>query len=731
MNLLPPILRPICYFTLKPPWRRHFSTCSEASVTANELLTILETVNGMEDALEPLAPKLSSDVVRSVIRERVNPQLAFRFFIWATNRMKLCSRMSQNSVIDMLVRDDAFELYWRTLEQISEYGFPIGSDAFAVLINGYDKLDRVEKAVETFARMRDFNCKPNVSTYNSILHVLVRKEVFLLALAVYNQMLKSNNRPTRNTYGILIDGFCKTMQTQDALQMFDEMTQRGRIGDAYALLRSFERDGYVLGLNGYTCLIQGLFKARRFDEAHGWYRKMIKEGIEPDNVLCTIIIQGLSDAGRVHDALSFLSEMSEKGLVPDAYCYNAVIKGFCDLGLLDEARSLHLEVSKQDCFPNACTYTILICGMCKNGLVGEAQQIFNEMEKLGCVPTVATFNALIDGLCKASLLDEAHLLFYKMEIGRNPSLFLRLSQGVDRVTDSTSLQTKVEQLCESGLILQAYKLLMKLANSGVTPDIITYNILINGFCKDGNINGAFKLFKDMQLKGLSPDSVTYGTLIDGLQRVDREEDAFVVFDQMVKNGCTPSSAVYKALMTWSCRKQKVSLAFSLWLKYLRNLPSREEEEIKAIEENFKEGKIEKAIRGLLEMDIKFKEFNLAPCTILLIGMCQVRRVHEALRIFSVLDEYKVTVTPPSCVHLISGLCKEGNLDLAIGVFIYTLEKGFMLMPEICNTLLKCLLRSQDKKDHALDLVSRMRSLGYDLDSYLQQTTKFLLQCHGN
>lgn len=274
--------------------------------------------------------------------------------------------------------------------------------------------------------------------------------------------------------------------------------------------------------------------------------------------------------------------------------------------------------------------------MRRKGLVGEAEQIFNEMEKLGFVPSVATFNALIDGICKASRLEDAHLLFYKMEIGRKPSLFLRLSQGSDRVIDSASLQKKVEQLCESGLVLQAYKLLMQLPNSGVAPDVITYNTLINGYCKGRNIDGAFKLFKDMQWKGITPNSVTYGTLIDGLRRVEREEDAFVVFNQMVKNGCRPSFAVYKSLMTWSCRNRK----------YLSSLPHREVEAIKAIEENFKEGQIEKAIRGLFEMDVKFKDLDLAPYTILLIGLCQMQREDEALRMFSVLQEYKVNVTPP-------------------------------------------------------------------------------------
>ena len=52
-----------------------------------------------------------------------------------------------------------------------------------------------EKAVEVFSTVKDFDCKPDVFTYNSVLHVMVQKQVFLLALAVYNQMLKLNCNP--------------------------------------------------------------------------------------------------------------------------------------------------------------------------------------------------------------------------------------------------------------------------------------------------------------------------------------------------------------------------------------------------------------------------------------------------------------------------------------------------------------------------------------------------------
>ncbi|RVX09570.1 Pentatricopeptide repeat-containing protein [Vitis vinifera] len=716
MNLSPQICRSVLHFIPKQSRFRclhaNLFTTAQGAAISNEVLTVMETVNPMEDALEKLAPFLSSEIVNDVMREQRRPELGFRFFIWTTRRRSFRSWVTHNLVIDMLAKDDGFDTYWKILEELKNSNIQIPPPTFSVLIAAYAKSGMAEKAVESFGKMKDFGCKPDVFTYNSILHVMVQKEVFLLALAVYNQMLKLNYNPNRATFVILLNGLCKNGKTDDALKMFDEMTQKGippntmiytiilsglcqakrtddvhrllntmkvsgccpdsitcnalldgfcklgQIDEAFALLQLFEKEGYVLGIKGYSSLIDGLFRAKRYDEVQEWCRKMFKAGIEPDVVLYTILIRGFCEVGMVDYALNMLNDMTQRGLSPDTYCYNALIKGFCDVGLLDKARSLQLEISKNDCFPTSCTYTILICGMCRNGLLDEARQIFNQMENLGCSPSIMTFNALIDGLCKAGELEEARHLFYKMEIGKNPSLFLRLSQGADRVMDTASLQTMVERLCESGLILKAYKLLMQLADSGVVPDIMTYNVLINGFCKAKNINGAFKLFRELQLKGHSPDSVTYGTLIDGFHRVDREEDAFRVLDQMVKNGCTPSSAVYKCLMTWSCRKGKLSVAFSLWLKYLRSLPSQEDETLKLAEEHLRRENWKK------------------------------RRSEEALKIFLVLKECQMDVNPPSCVMLINGLCKDGNLEMAVDIFLYTLEKGFMLMPRICNQLLR-------------------------------------------
>ncbi|XP_021861613.2 pentatricopeptide repeat-containing protein At1g79540 [Spinacia oleracea] len=757
---------------------------TEKSDPLTQVITILEKSNPIEQSLDPVAHILDPRIVSSIMMKPPNFQMGFRFYIWAMKRRSLRAWELNDLVIDMILKENSgFDLCWETLEEVRKCGVDIPSEVFFVLISSYWKAGDAEKAVESFGKMKEFGCIPDVYTYNAVLYIMVQKQVLMLALAVYNQMLKFNCSPNVATYSILIDFLCKSGKIQDALNLFVEMAQNGispntitytivisglclanrtndaqillnkmtssgcppdsitcnamlsgvckmgKIDEAFWLLQSFQDQGYTLGINSYSCLIDSLFRAGRFEEANLWFGKLCEANIHPDLVLYTIMIRGFSEAGKIKDAWKIVQEMTERGVVPDTQCYNTLIKGFCDLGLLEDAQSLKLEISENNCFPDTCTYTILICGACRNGMVGEAKKIFEEMEKVGCLPSVVTFNALIDGLCKAGEYEEARLLFYKMEIGRNPSLFLRLSQGTDRALDKEGLDNLVARLCDSGSYLKAYRLLMKLADNGVLPDTTTYNTLINGLCKSRNVNGAFKLLKELQLKGLSPDCVTYGTLIDGFYSVDREEEAIGLLRNMMKNGCSPNSTVYKTVMTWSSRKKKVSMTFGLWLDYLRSLKNRDDEAIKLIEEHFEKGELSEAVRGLLKMDFKLNNFDVGPYTIWMNGLCEAQRVDEALKIFNVLLEFNITITPPSCVKLIQNLCSQQKLDLAVNVFLHTLDKKTVLRPPICNQLFCALLRSKAYVKHAFDLLGKMESMGYNLDNHLDHKTKSLWQYH--
>ncbi|GAU24454.1 hypothetical protein TSUD_319310 [Trifolium subterraneum] len=671
-----------------------------------------------------------------------------RFCIWVALKFETFTDEPYYLVSDILARNNWHSIYWEALELLNKKDILLTSDSVRALVRSYSYAGHTNKAIEAFGRMRELGIIPDAHMYNTILRDVLRKQLFELALALYNTMVKCNVVLDEYAYNMLIDGFCKSGNIKGAREMVDEMQkanlapnalsytsvlyglcqvkknmdeaykwfnamkedgflpdvvscnvllngycQVGRLDEAVSFVWSMKRDGFSLNRNGYCSLINGFFRARRYSEAHAWYTRMFKEGIVPDVVTYGIMIRGLSDEGRVGEAVRMLDEMTQIGLTPDAHCYNAIIKGLCDIGLLNRAQSLRLEISQE----NVYTHTIIIGEMCKRGMIDEAQELFHRIKKLelGFVPSVVTFNTLISGLCKAHKLKEAILLCYTMETGRTYSLFL---SGPD-------LHKKLQQMCEAGQFLDAYELLT-LINSRVKPDIITYNILINACCRAREIQRAFHLFEELKKIGLSPDCVTYGTLIKGLYIVNKEEEASIFFNRMQEDGYEPTLEVYRTLMTWLCKKSKVLLAFKLYLKYLKSLPSRDNDSISALEEYLSGEKLEQVIRGLVELDLKARDFKLDPYTILLIGFCQVEKVDEALIIFSVLDEFNIKINATSCVHLIKGLCKKSRLSDAGKIFLYSLDKGFMLRPKICNHLFEHLLDSEDCKELAVDLIGR-------------------------
>lgn len=528
------------------------------------------------------------------------------------------------------------------------------------------------------------------------------------ARGLLESMRRNGVWPDSIAYGAVLSGYCKL----------------GRIGEAFECLRVFQEEGFVLGVSGYSCLIDSLFRANRFDDACRVYEEMPERNVQPDCVLYTILMRGYMEAGRVDEAIGLLKEMTERGVVPDTYCYNTLIKGLCDAGCLDQARSLRVEISKNNLFPDSTTETIVICGLCKEGLVGEAQQIFKEMGKHGCDPTVHTFNSLISGLCKVGKLEEAESLVLTMEMKSKPSLFLRLSQGGNRLDDG-HLHKLVEQYCEAGNVVQAYKLLRDVI--GVVPDVITYNALIDGLFRAAKPDKALKYYNRLQIMGHHPDEVTRGTVIDGLVKVHKEETALTVSQYMWGDGCPLSPKNCNTLMKILCQTKKISKAVSLWLIYIARLRTSPEdvETIKMLKNHFEEGRIEETIKGLIEMDRKVGSVNSSPYTIWLIGFCQARQVDEALKIFTILRESDVEATPASCVRLIYSLCWEGKLASALDVMLYALSKGFSVNKHAGNRLLKNLCMGNRKKE-AHELVWRMSLAGYDMDMYLRAATKQLL-----
>ena len=106
----------------------------------------------------------------------------------------------------ILSTNNQVSLYWEVLQLPEKSGILITSESVGALIRAYSKMGLAKVAIKCFGRISELDCKPDAHAYNSILRVVLRKDLFVLAFAVYDMMLKSNCFPDGHTCNLLVDG---------------------------------------------------------------------------------------------------------------------------------------------------------------------------------------------------------------------------------------------------------------------------------------------------------------------------------------------------------------------------------------------------------------------------------------------------------------------------------------------------------------------------------------------
>nr|XP_023920736.1 pentatricopeptide repeat-containing protein At3g22470, mitochondrial-like [Quercus suber] len=112
---------------------------------------------------------------------------------------------------------------------------------------------------------------------------------------------------------------------------------------------------------------------------------------------------------------------------------------------------------------------------------------------------------------------------------------------------------------------------------GCSLDVISYNILINGYCKGKKIDEAMRLFHEMSNKGMIPNVVTYNTLIGGFCQVKRPQAALELFHNMQAFGQHQNPKTYANLLDGLLKNKQIAEAMALFQEAYnckRTLPTK-------------------------------------------------------------------------------------------------------------------------------------------------------------
>eukprot|EP00252_Welwitschia_mirabilis_P014860 TRINITY_DN32906_c0_g1_i1.p1 TRINITY_DN32906_c0_g1~~TRINITY_DN32906_c0_g1_i1.p1 ORF type:complete len:181 (-),score=29.39 TRINITY_DN32906_c0_g1_i1:25-489(-) len=116
-------------------------------------------------------------------------------------------------------------------------------------------------------------------------------------------------------------------------------------------------------------------------------------------------------------------------------------------------------------------------------------------------------------------------------------------------------------------MVEAVEFLAQIEESGLSPDVVTFTTLINGYCKVGNMVEALKIWNVMLERNLKPSVAAYNALLYGYCALGRLGDALRLHDEMIQD-VFPNLITYSTLVYGFCIASKLYEVNSVLAKML-------------------------------------------------------------------------------------------------------------------------------------------------------------------
>nr|TKS03067.1 hypothetical protein D5086_0000158580 [Populus alba] len=424
---------------------------------------------------------LNPQFVVSVLQNQENPIYPLRFYIWVSNVDPLFIRNQavKGVLANAFYRKGPVVLSVDLLKDIRNSGFRVDEDLLCVLIGSWGRLGLAKYCEEIFGQISFLGITPSTRLYNAVIDALVKSNSLDLAYLKFQQMSADNCKPDRFTYNMLIHGVCKI----------------GVVDEALRLVKQMEGFGYSANVYTYTNLIYGFCNAKRVDEAFRVFETMKLRNVNPNEATIRSLVHGVFRCVAPREAFELVIDFIEKEPVLGRLACDTLLCCLSEKCMPREAGALLRKLGGRGYLPDSSTFNITMTGLLKGLDVNETCEILDKFIARGAKLGFSFYLALIETLYKAG----------RGDVGRS------------------------------------MKLLKDMRKDGISPDIFSFNALIQSFCRMGKVEKAEKMFVSMSTLGLIPDNYTYGALVKALFESGRCDEAKKMFFSMEVNGCVPDS----------------------------------------------------------------------------------------------------------------------------------------------------------------------------------------------
>lgn len=282
--------------------------------------------------------------------------------------------------------------------------------------------------------------------------------------------------------------------------------------------------------------VRRLAKSRRFSDIEAFLESHKSHPQITDEPFVSSLIRSYSVAGMIENAVNTYNQMTDLGTPRSTLSFNALLSACNTCKVHDRVPVYFNEFPEKFGFvPDKFSYGMLIKAHCEMGSPEKAMEVLNEMEKKGGEIGAVSFSIILHSLYKMGRIDEAEKFWDKMVKQKGITL------------DVGSYNVKLSHMSDKPESVKA--LIEEMENTGIYPDVISYNYLITSFCVNGMMDEAEKVYGDiLKTKGVRPNSATFRTMVFHSCKAGRYVRAYKIFKLSVEVGKIPDFNTLKYLI---------------------------------------------------------------------------------------------------------------------------------------------------------------------------------------
>ncbi|KAK8948403.1 Pentatricopeptide repeat-containing protein [Platanthera zijinensis] len=330
-------------------------------------------------------------------------------------------------------------------------GFGERPSSYDLVVDSYACRREFAAALRVLNGMEQRGFSPKLGTLSSVLEGSCRFGDLKLAGLIMKEMAVKGLLPMAPTFDFdwIIARFCEMGRCFSSMMIFEKarranydlgdasyasmlgaLAQKGQTNEAMKVFDIMSQRGISLDHGGLGLFVSGICNVEPQDEVDSVIMDVMRDGFLPKSSDLSRYLTENYSKGRWKEATELLDFALDKGILLDSSCCCSLLNHFCKNGLLDLAIGLHKRVRGLGGFLNSKSYNELLEALVMEGRTAESIEIFDfmreknvfssfsfvimihvllheelrkamtlhdEMLKLGLKPDTATYKRMISG----------------------------------------------------------------------------------------------------------------------------------------------------------------------------------------------------------------------------------------------------------------------------------------------------------------------------------------------